>query len=420
MIIDSTQLAGQCACGRTHTMTTELVVIEAGCMAQLDDYCERVGLAGTRCVVYDSNTFHARGLVRPHAALEIVLDAGDLHADEHATGKILAALQGHAFDYFCAIGAGTIHDAVRYCAHKMDSVFVACPTAASVDGFCSTVSAMTWHGNKTTLPGVAPRLVLADLDVICAAPLYLALSGVGDILGKYTSLADWKIAAALTGEYFCPRIESLTRQAVDGVRACCEALSSGSPDAFAQLTHALLLSGLSMQLMGNSRPASGAEHHISHLIEMAPPVLRAHSGALHGEKVGVGATIIADAYHRLARHEDITPYLRPYTAPDTAWLTKCFGEGLAGEILRENESDCLAPVAPQAIAAAWPRICDYIAEIPSAQALGALLARIGAKHTLADIEVGGDLALLLLELSPYVRNRLTLARALRMVDGAAL
>ena len=59
------------------------------------------------------------------------------------------------------------------------------------------------------MPGVAPVFVLADTDIIKEAPLYLALSGAGDIFGKYTALADWKIAHALTGEYFCPVIEKM-------------------------------------------------------------------------------------------------------------------------------------------------------------------------------------------------------------------
>ncbi|WP_167388002.1 iron-containing alcohol dehydrogenase [Paenibacillus ferrarius] len=35
-----------------------------------------------------------------------------------------------------------------------------------------------------------------------------------------------------------------------------------------KLTEGLILSGLSMLLVGHSRPASGAEHHLSHYWEM--------------------------------------------------------------------------------------------------------------------------------------------------------
>lgn len=69
-----------------------------------------------------------------------------------------------------AEGGGTIHDIARFCAHERGLRLVSCPTAASVDGFCSTVSAMTWHGYKKTIPAVAPEIVAADTEIIQNAP----------------------------------------------------------------------------------------------------------------------------------------------------------------------------------------------------------------------------------------------------------
>ena len=420
MIFDTRSLIGEqaCTCGKTHEMVTKWVVIESGCMTELDAHCRAAELSGSRCAIYDANTYEAKGLVRPKVDFEIILEAENLHADEHGTGKVLEALGEKRFDYFLAIGSGTVHDITRYCAHKLGSEFVACPTAASVDGFCSTVSAMTWRGNKTTLPGIAPALVVADLNIITQAPLNLGLSGAGDILGKYTALADWKIANAITGEHYCARIEKLTRQAVEDVRECCEALCSGDEEAFAQLTHALVLSGLAMQMMGNSRCASGAEHHISHFIEMSPPALERQSHALHGEKVGVATTIISRLYHKLAQHEDISAFAKPFIPLDEDMLTKAFGEHLVKDILLENKDDCLKAVTQDALIQAWPEVRQIIAEIPTEEELLALLSSMGAKGTLEEIEVEPKDASLLPVLSPYIRNRLTLARILRILPGA--
>ena len=420
MVFDTRALIGEqgCTCGKTHEMVTKRVVIEPGCMAELDAHCSAVGLGGIRCAIYDANTYEAKGLVRPKADFEIILAAENLHADEHGTGKVFEALGERRFDYFLAIGSGTVHDITRYCADKLKSDFVACPTAASVDGFCSTVSAMTWHGNKITLPGIAPVLVVADLNVITQAPLSLGLSGTGDILGKYTALADWKIANALTREYYCGRIEKLTRQAVEAARECCEALCSGNEDAFAQLTYALVLSGLAMQMLGNSRCASGAEHHISHFIEMAPPALGRQSHALHGEKVGVATTIVSRLYHKLAQHEDISAFATPFVPLDEAMIRKAFGADLVKDILLENKDDCLKAVTQEALKKAWPEVRRVIAEIPTAEELLALLSSMGAKCTLEEIEVDKKAAPLLPVLSPYIRNRLTLARILRILPGA--
>ena len=371
MIIDSAKLNGPCSCGREHVMVTKEAVIEAGCMEKLDFYAEKYGLSGRRAAVYDENTYHAKNIVHPKSEQEIVLNPDHLHANEIAVGMLKEKLQPD-IDYLIAIGSGTIHDTTRYCANELGIPFISCPTAASVDGFCSTVSAMTWKGYKKTLPGAAPIFVLADINIIKAAPLFLALSGAGDIFGKYTALADWKIAHALTGEYFCPVIEKMTRQAVEAVYHCCRGLKTGEESAFEQLTYALILSGLAMQLMGNSRPASGCEHHISHLIEMGPAAFDFCSDALHGEKVGVGTILAARVYHDLEKTEDISSMVHDYAFPAESVIRSFYGEKLAPSVLEENRNDCMAGVTPQMLIGAWPEIRRIIAEIPEPDSLYAL------------------------------------------------
>ncbi|MCI8511603.1 MAG: sn-glycerol-1-phosphate dehydrogenase [Lachnospiraceae bacterium] len=414
MRIDSKKLNGPCSCGRDHTMNTRAAVIEPGVLADFERYLSEYGLSGTRCAVYDENTYHAKNLVRPRAGQEIVLNPEHLHADEAATGEVLRRLDADV-KLLVAVGSGTIHDTTRYCAHKLGIPFVACPTAASVDGFCSTVSAMTWGGYKKTMPGVAPELVLADVDVIKEAPLYLALAGVGDILGKYTALADWKIAHALTGEFFCPTIEGMTRDAVRAVYECCEQVPKRDPKAMEQLTYGLLLSGLAMQLMGNSRPASGSEHHISHLIEMQPEKLAVRSSALHGEKVGVGTAIASGVYHRLAELTDISALVKPYVFPGEDELFEFYGSRLVPAVLEENKNNCMDGVTPEMLSKAWPKIREIISEIPTQGELLTLYERLGAKKSLSDIEVPEDRLELLLTYSPTVRNRMTLMRIKRML-----
>lgn len=414
MIIDSKKLNGPCSCGRDHAMNTKAAIIEAGVLETFDQYVEEYGLSGKRAAIYDENTYHARNLVRPKADQEIVLDPKNLHANEKATGTVLEQLDSDV-KLLIAVGSGTIHDTTRYCANKLGIPFVACPTAASVDGFCSTVSAMTWGGYKKTMPGVAPEIVLADVDVIKEAPMYLALSGVGDIIGKYTALADWKIAQALCGEFFCPTIEGMTRDAVKAIYGCCEQVVNRDARAIEQLTYGLLLSGLAMQLMGNSRPASGAEHHISHVIEMEPPMLGVSSTALHGEKVGVGTAIAAGVYHELATIEDVSPYVVPYAMQSVDELEAFYGPKLLSAVLEENRSCCMDGVTPEMLIAAWPKIREIIAEIPTEQEILSLYERLGAKKSLADIEVPEEKRELLLEFSPTVRNRMTLMRIRRMI-----
>ena len=410
MIIDAKKYAGKCICGEAHKLSTELCVIEAGCLNKIDEYLSKYGLMGHCTAVYDRNTYNADGLVRPNADHEVILDPTDLHANEHGVDLLWDQLPRET-EFMIAVGAGTIHDITRYCAYKKGIPFVSCPTAASVDGFCSSVAAMTWEGAKKTLTAVSPKIVLADLNVISKAPMHLARSGFGDMIGKYIALADWKIANILTGEYFCSRIHDIMMEATNAVKESSIGIAKGDVASYEKLTYGLLMSGLAMQMLGNSRPASGAEHHISHLIEMAPEGIGVCSDALHGEKVGVATLLACEEYHRLAL-VDNTEW-SDYPIITDEYLMNTFGKRLYKQLVAENKKDAATGITGEQINEHWKKICEIIEDIPSTKELSELYGKIGVKSSLAAIGVNEDKAELLLETSPCVRNRLTLMRLRR-------
>ena len=410
MIIDSKIYAGACTCVREHPMDTKLSVVEAGCLKDLDEYISRCGLSGFRVVIYDENTYAAAGMVPIEADQQIILCPENLHANEHGVELVMSQLSEQA-DYLVAVGSGTVHDITRYCAYLRKIPFVSCPTAASVDGFCSSVAAMTWEGAKKTLTAVAPTLVVADLNVISQAPIRLARSGFGDMIGKYVALAEWRMGHILTGEFYCERIAELTEQATQAVLDCAEGIVAGEMDAYEKLTGGLLLSGIAMQMMGNSRPASGAEHHISHCIEMEPEGLGVRSDALHGEKVGVGTLMAVREYHRLAKLP--AEGWGDYPGISQEQVEEVFGQGLSRQIADENRKDAAAGITGAQLRAKWDRIRAEYEKIPEEAVLRAAYDRLGVKSTLADIEVPEELEQRLLDVSPLVRNRLTLMRLRR-------
>lgn len=400
------------ALGTQQKISTEMVVINEGCLAGLGDFMKTLGITGPTVAVYDTNSYNAKDIIRPKADQEIILPSEDLHADERAVDEVLKRLRPDARTII-AIGAGTIHDISRYCAYERCARLVSCPTAASVDGFCSNVAAMTWHGSKKTIPTVAPCLVVADLNVISAAPIKMARSGIGDMFGKYIALSDWKIANLLAGERYDEKIAETITKAVAIVKKCSTRVVAGNKDAYEQLIYGLLLSGLAMQAFGNSRPASGAEHHVSHLIEMHPSPLGILSDALHGEKVGVGTLLMSEAYHCFA-HLDADGFKYKYSAVDRDSLAPFFGE-LADALNAENNPDCLASVKPETLRTHWEAIRDVVRCIPARDELYELYAGLGMKRSLMDIGVDESKQTELVFLSPLVRNRLTLARVMRCV-----
>ena len=416
MIVNSLQYNGACSCGKEHTMQTEFSVIESGALYVLNGYLSKYGLTGYTVAVYDENTYRATSDRHPKVDKEVILDPEDLHANEHGVAYLMENLPKNA-ELLIAVGSGTVHDLTRYCAYELGIDFVSCPTAASVDGFCSSVAAMTWHGCKKTLTAVAPRIVVADTDVIRRAPIRLAKSGFGDMVGKYIALCDWKIGHILTGEFYCERIADMMLKATEEVLSSVEGIVSGDAEGYEKLTYGLLLSGLAMQMMGNSRPASGAEHHISHLIEMSPPPLDIHSDALHGEKVGVGTLLALREYKRLSQIK--SPAAQDYSAFSDETVKSVFGDAMAEEILAENQSNCAAAVSGTRIAEKWREICAEIETLPAPEELSALYSRFAIKGALSDIGVQESLSESLLTYSHLVRNRLTLMRIRRCINDAS-
>ena len=407
MVIDSKQYNGLCSCGKNHEMATEFCLIERGCLKKVDTYMKEYGLQGYCVAVYDENTYKATADRHPRVDAEVVLPAENLHANEHGVALLLEKLPEQA-KIIIAVGAGTVHDISRYCAYKKKLALVSCPTAASVDGFCSSVAAMTWNGCKKTLTAVAPRIVVADLDVIKNAPIRLAKSGFGDMIGKYVSLTDWKIGNLLTGEFYCDTIAELTRQATENVLASSEGIASGDVNAYEKLMYGLLMSGLAMQMIGNSRPASGAEHHISHFIEMNPPLIENSSDALHGEKVGVGTLLAIKEYRRLASLRQ--PSCKNYGTFSVELITNTLGAELAPGILEENRNDAAEQVTAATLQANWNAICEVVCQLPDLKPLEDLYEKLGVKATLDEIGISRELEKVLLKYSPMVRNRLTLMR----------
>lgn len=407
MVIDSKQYNGICSCGKIHKMETEFCIIESGCLNNLFKYMDDYNIGGYCVAVYDENTYKATEGSHPKVDAQIILPSDNLHANEHGV-QLLKERLPEQTEVLIAIGSGTIHDITRYCAYDIGVDFVSCPTAASVDGFCSSVAAMTWNGCKKTLTAVAPKIVVADLDIIKKAPIRLAKSGFGDMVGKYIALTDWKIGNILVDEYYCDRISQLTFNAAQDSIDSIKGIIDGDAASYEKLIYGLLMSGLAMQMIGNSRPASGAEHHISHIIEMEPESLNVKSDALHGEKVGVGTLIVMRRYKSLVDLENLE--FADYDTYSKEMICKIFGDKMSTDIIKENEKDCAVGITADLLISKFNDIKNELIKLPDVDELNSLYNEYKLKKCLEDINVDNDKADDLLCFAPMVRNRLTLLR----------
>lgn len=417
------QFNGPCSCGRVHKIELKDIAIGPHASDELLYSLENGALSAYErpLILCDENTKAAA--LKKFAGVwarcgELVLSPVNLHADNHGVDRVHQQIDGMGAkpDLLLAIGSGTVHDLTRYIAHENGIPFVSVPTAASVDGFVSTVAAMTWFGMKKTLLAVSPSYVYADTDVFAAAPWRLTASGVSDLLGKYVALADWRIAHEVTGEYICERICGMEEDAMEEVRRFMDGLRAGEKDAYEKLMYALLLSGLAMQMVGNSRPASCAEHHVSHLWEME--VINGHVDALHGEKVSIGTVLNISRYKKIA--EAIRAgrcHVKPYAGMELDLIRSTFGaKGLYEAILEENTPDLMLEVKPEVLEEKLPKIAGIIEALPSETEIVDLLKRAGCVYDVSQIGLDESIIPLTMQLSPYVRRRLSLNRLSKMLE----
>ena len=214
MILDTAKYLGKCDCGRDHELRTKLVVCEYGALNNFDKYMEDCGLGGFRTVIYDTNTYNLPTMVHVKADQEIILEAQGLHSEKGMIEDMMTQLTRKP-DVIVVVGAGTLMDFGRYSAYKLGIPFVAIPTLVSSDGFTANICSIIIDGQKKSIPMIAPDAVICDLDIVKGAPRFLTVSGVQDILSKYVSIADWKIAHLVSGEYFCQRVCDMAQEALD-------------------------------------------------------------------------------------------------------------------------------------------------------------------------------------------------------------
>ena len=152
MRVDADDFARPCSCGREHQIAVKEILIEAGAVEKLEEEMSEGMLREyiSPLVICDTNTYAATEELMEDIydrCQVLVLDAEGLQADRHAI-KIVENNMEEDIDLILAVGAGTIHDISRYIAHNYKVPFISVPTAASGDGFVTTVAAMTLDGVK--------------------------------------------------------------------------------------------------------------------------------------------------------------------------------------------------------------------------------------------------------------------------------
>ncbi len=419
MLKEAQKLVASCPCGQKHAIKTSVLECRDGATELLISYLKKNFSAKDILVVSDENTEkYALPIISSVGCRAFTLP-GNAHANEIETARLSSYIKASgAPSAMIACGSGSVHDIVRYCAHEIGTPFISYPTAASVDGFVSGVAAMTMYGQKLTYPSSSPVALFAEPAVFSSAPRKLTASGIGDMIGKITALFDWKISNILTGEPLCSPIYSMMKEALGGIIYAAEN-NADDPKLPLLVMNGLLLSGLCMQLSGNSRPASGSEHHMSHFWEMH--AANEPTDALHGEKVAVGTALML---LHLKSNADIID--KPFDIDESIIFSDdvirpVYGS-LTDGIIKENipngkGSSVIAKLGNNSLTAHAEEIGRLIESLPAPEKIRDLLRSCGCPAALDEISLPDNdkFTKLSLYFSPYVRNRLTLSKIISAV-----
>jgi len=310
------------------------------------------------------------------------------YPDHHHLERVQSALAAHEAVPL-VVGAGSLNDLTKLASHRLGRPYLCVATAASMDGYTSFGAIVTEDGFKRTYPCPAPRAVIADLDVLAAAPSELNAAGYGDLLGKVTAGADWLLADALGIEPIDAEAWAMVQQPLRGWLADPAAIRSGDADALERLFEGLTMVGIAMQWSASSRPASGAEHRFSHLWEMQALAERSQAHS-HGAKVGIGSIVTAALYEHLLTRDlgqlDVEAAVRAYpTAASMEASTRALHAHpvVADNAVQETLAKHLSPAALrerlERLRDVWPSLRSALqGQLVSASTLQGWLADVGA------------------------------------------
>lgn len=323
-----------CSCGNHHKFTVHDIAIGPDAINEIANIAKPF-FDKEILVVFDNNTYEAAGKktleVLKNAGYkkikELMFDTGSdiLIPNEKTFGRIIQEISLDC-SLVIGVGGGVINDSVKYVTSRAKLPFIIVATAPSMDGYVSDSAAIFSENKKLSVPAHLTYAVIGDNQVLQTAPDDLIQAGFGDVVGKITALADWDLAHHVNGDFRCDTCVSLVQNALDKCFDKADGLKSRDEMSLSALLEALTLTGVAMSLINITRPASGAEHMISHYWEM-DFIARGENPNHHGIQVGVATPIVCKIFDEMKgeipkssydlcwNYKDVEDLLRRVQAP---------------------------------------------------------------------------------------------------------
>jgi glycerol-1-phosphate dehydrogenase [NAD(P)+] len=296
-------LTFDCVCGQTHSVPIKYLSMKKGAVGEIRERLKKLRVSGKGAVVYDRKieTTVVRGVLSGLKRSGLVLEpfpVGDGHEvlpAEIELSRRVADTVGPGFDFLVSIGSGVVSDLVKYASSLLEKPCVLVATAPSMNGYTSSMAALTDRAIKKTLMVPPARAVFADLATLTGAPVEMVRSGLGDIVSKSICNADWKLSELVKKTYFCPLPFRITDKSEPLYLDAAEEIGNRTEHGIRILTDGIMRSGLSMTVIGTSTPSSGAEHFLSHYWDLLA-LIEHKVKHFHGVQVGVATILVLKLY----------------------------------------------------------------------------------------------------------------------------
>jgi len=418
----------ECTCGKTHVIEPSQVVYSPDATDRLGEACARAAAGRRAAVLMDVRTREVAGSAgsRSLAAAgwevtELLLSdspAGGWPVCDDVTQQALARRLGRP-DLIVPVGSGVISDMGKWLALERGLPYVSFATAASMNGYASANIAPTIRGVKSLVYARPPVAVLSSPTVLRDAPYEMTAAGLGDVLAKSVSAADWYLNRLLFGDFYCERAVGLIADIEPMYLDHPERLPERSDEAVEALFYALLLTGVAMTMADTSAPSSGGEHLISHSLDMMSSVDGADHD-LHGRQVGVGTILASELYRRVLATES------PRLTEPVGEVDRPFWGPLAGVVAEQyaQKLDRLAQAREKlSRPGAWDRLREALSpRVRPPQTVRECLRRAGGAFRAEQLGCGRDRLLAALLHAHEIRSRFTvldLARLVGVMPAAA-
>ncbi len=377
MDINSFLKGKKCECGKNHTCDIKYVYIEDGAIQRLKDICAPYKKI---LIVADQNTYNVSGekvsaVLGEKVFFKTVFSGKTLLIpNESAIERVESDLKDA--DLIVGIGSGVIQDLCKYVSFDKKVPYIIVATAPSMDGYASTGAAMITDGMKVTYSVGLPLAIIADVNVLKEAPMEMIKAGYGDIIGKYSSLNDWKLSALVNGEYICDYIYNGTFDMVKKTMSVAQGIINRDRESVKILMEALVVVGIMISFAGSSRPASGSEHHLSHFFEITG-IVKGQEYFPHGIDVAYSTVITAQIREKLLNQAfDGVQYIQEKEQKEND-LNRVYGSVASGCIKLQEKLGTYSKNRAIIYKEKQQEIKKVLKEMPSAQQILDILSPVG-------------------------------------------